>query len=954
MFLPGIIPRLRAFGRKGFSDLAYLMATIYSAVRLLPPNHPYLLPANKGRFGLRHVIGEAYSRLVFKKENIDQIIVFFALLLGFVLLVMQFVLTFAWLVMRPAFGATLPVFAGIFATPDPVGGGPSTDIALMLLDYVFGIPNVFTTYPSNAGTCVAQVVSCGPTSPTPVAFPSPFHVGLHRLFQYYDLAILLISCLIFLYYILVIVAETAMTGTPFGKRFDHIWAPIRLVVALGLLVPVNFGMNSAQFIALYAAKLGSGFATNGWFLYQTSLIASMGGAANWHLLGSPVTTLPATNAYDPQGNLIAMAPAAATNKNTLIARPKTPDIASVIEFMSLVVACKVAYETKFPPAGNNTQIQIEPYLVKQNLRQQITAPNTPNWNAALTFYDNKDIIIRFGHYRNVNPYPNTTGGVSPYCGEIKISTKDVSGAAGPTGSAILQAGFYNWVTSMFFNPVYRDFGTRAACIHITPSPLPATCNAINFGAGDDPGYLPPDAWKQARNVTEWSTVNVFVDQAYKSILATTTMTVSPAIRARGWGGAGIWYNQIAEWNGSLFGIVADIPTPSAMPTVMQKVEESRKSDETVLAYERYEVNVAQAKLGGSNISFENPGEEMIARDLSDVFMYWEKSKSTTLVEGQAQGNVITAAMNYIFGTDGLYNIRQNDSVNPLAQLVAIGKSIMDAAFRNLLYTFAFSAGGGMLTAMDKPIAGGVGSALAIWFSTFASIGLTIGFTLYYVLPFMPFIYFYFAVGAWIKTIFEAMVGVPLWAMAHLKIDGNGLPADSALNGYFLIFEIFVRPILTIFGLLASIAIFSALVRTMNGIFGLVAENVTGFDCSGCSGLGPTNVLFNKRNIMDEFFFTVMYTVLVYLMGTSCFKLIDQVPEGIMRWMGSGAQSFAEGVAPPGEELMEYATLGANQAGGAVTSATSSLGGATGTFIGRMINSVPEVPQAGNVKGGVKP
>lgn len=74
--LPGIIPRCKEFSQTGFGWLAQLMALIYATVRLLPKNHPYLNPANAGKFGVRHVIAEAARGLSFKKENIDQLIVF--------------------------------------------------------------------------------------------------------------------------------------------------------------------------------------------------------------------------------------------------------------------------------------------------------------------------------------------------------------------------------------------------------------------------------------------------------------------------------------------------------------------------------------------------------------------------------------------------------------------------------------------------------------------------------------------------------------------------------------------------------------------------------------------------------------------------------------------------------------------------------------------------------------
>jgi conjugal transfer/type IV secretion protein DotA/TraY len=66
------------------------------------------------------------------------------------------------------------------------------------------------------------------------------------------------------YFAIVVVAETAQTGTPFGKRFNSLWAPLRLVMAFGLLIPISYGLNSGQYIVLYAAKYGANFATNGW------------------------------------------------------------------------------------------------------------------------------------------------------------------------------------------------------------------------------------------------------------------------------------------------------------------------------------------------------------------------------------------------------------------------------------------------------------------------------------------------------------------------------------------------------------------------------------------------------------------------------------------------------------------------------------------------------------------
>ncbi len=978
MILPGIIPRLKAFFHSGFCDLAYLMASIYAGVRLLPPHHPYLIPANKGRFGMRNVIGEAYSRLVFKKQNIDQIIVFFALVAGFALMVLQFAAIIFSFVIRPA--AATVFFPGMFKTANT-----KLDIALMLLDSVFGVPGL---YQSCVDVTIWGAGACGPTSPNYTAFPTQFQMGMHYLFAYYNLAILLVAVLVFLYYILVIVAETAQTGTPFGKRFDHIWAPIRLVVALGLLVPLTmagppyYGFNSGQYIALFAAKLGSGFATNGWLLFNSALTTSGG----TNLIGAaPDISMPGITLYGPNGNSGGQRVAAASGNDVLIARPKTPDVESVSEFMFLVWSCKVAYETLFPPSrdGNTNQwpqVDIQPYLVLGNTNMPITGPGTPTWQAALNFYNNHDIIIRFGMdgtgagQGGTDIFQEETGTVKPFCGEMTIASKDVDPAIiGPPakGAAIIEEGYYNWVLNMFFSyPEYEDFGVRAGCIHLTPKPYGTSnpaggagspyqtlsgvnppgqpdCTGPNFGVADDNlTSLPPEDWKVNQMQLEWNTINVFIDNGYESMLTTTNFAVSAQILNRGWGGAGIWYNQIAEWNGALFSIVETTPAPTMMPEVMEKSQEAKKSDRTVTSDERYEPNTAQPNGGSKKVDFDYAGkDEQIARELNDVYKYWETTKSTTPVDAKSTGNVFVDIMKSIFGLDALFDIRENENVNPLAQLVAIGKQIFDAALRNLLASFAFSAGGGLLASMNGWAAASVMEVFSNLAGSFATIGISIGFTLYYVLPFMPFIYFYFAVGAWVKTVFEAMIGVPLWAMAHLKIDGVGLPGgEQALNGYFLIFEIFVRPILTVFGMLASISIFSAVVRTLNGIWPMVTENITGYDCANCGGLG--GIIINKHGIIDQFFYTCMYTVIVYLAATSCFKLIDQVPESIMRWMGSGVSSFADGTADPGGQLTDYAAGGAGKVGGALGGMSQQLGGAAGQGLGALMGKAVSTTNVG--------
>src|SRR5690606_10507402 len=134
---------------------------------------------------------------------------------------------------------------------------PTNDIAHILMDRVFGIPGMFNSCVSLAEPCLNSTMNEG-------VFPFPYHAAFQDMLAFYSIGLCVIGVVIFLYYIVTIVVETAQTGTPFGRRFNHVWAPIRMVVALALLVPIAYGMNGAQLLTLNVAKWGSALATNGW------------------------------------------------------------------------------------------------------------------------------------------------------------------------------------------------------------------------------------------------------------------------------------------------------------------------------------------------------------------------------------------------------------------------------------------------------------------------------------------------------------------------------------------------------------------------------------------------------------------------------------------------------------------------------------------------------------------
>lgn len=905
--LPEIFPRIRELFGTSFSSIAFLVAHIFYTCGLLPKGHPYLNNENYGKYSTRQVFAQAASRLVFDRKHLDQVAIFGILLVGFVLLFLQIVLLVVSLVTDPVMAGQDSGFVGMFGTPYP-----ERDIALSLMDKVFGIPNFFNT------------------EYNPANGPLPFHQALQGLFGFYSTALLLLGVIIFLYFVFVIIAETVQSGTPFGRRFAHAWVPIRLVVALGLLIPLGYGYNTAQYVVLTAAKMGSGFATNGWYIFNESMTNALG-----------------------------------VSNTSMVARPKIPETWPLVKAMMLVSTCREAY------AQQGVQ-GIQPYLVRTPLMSEAVLSGTSTiavrYADAVDFYKQGDVIIRFGIKDNgkFSTYP---GGVFPLCGEVVIKTIVKVGNSDnyTIGPWSIQEQYYNTLLYLWSGPANNDFGVALAYAKLPKNTgipgsirdsaecqdrLEGVYSGINCEGVVKPEFV-SEIQTDTRNIFETNIV-----AARSLMIANAKLAVPEELLARGWAGAGIWYNRIAEMNGAFFTATSRLPEMSLMPFPMQRNIEELAGQARNLSAEQVFIpsvmGIGEVRVGSDGDIEEWKHTEAIkvlgfannALRNDDAFQPTEVAK---------HGNVLTDTLNTFFGFNGVFSLRENSDIHPLALLVGLGRAVIESAIANLLALGIFSSLNGFAQSTSNSALTLVGSIGESVTSTLAFFGLTVGFMLYYILPFMPFMYFFFAAGSWIKSIFEAMIGAPLWALAHLRIDGDGLPGEGAMQGYFLIFEIFIRPILTVFGLIGSLIIFAAMVKVLNEIFDLVVNNLAGHDSNPCfvtpdgkcqPQIDATNVGTQsaseellkklqslKRSVIDEFFYTIVYTVIVYMLAVSCFKLIDQIPSKILRWMGAGVQTFADAQGDAQEGIKKYIAYGVGTMGNELGRGIKSAGNSAGRIIG---------------------
>ncbi len=689
-------------------------------------------------------------------------------------------------------------------------------------------------------------------------------------------------------------------------------------------MPLAIGLNSSQYIVLYAAKYGSAFASNGWRYFNDTL----------------------TDRYLSDGG------------QRLASVPNVPELKTLLQFMYVAQTCKYVYEfldhqhyrqqeiaagNPDPGTARVATREVHAYALGRHsntvntLRIGAFSPYQQVVNGLFLPIGTSYYTVRFG-VLDEQRFPNARGFVKPVCGELQMVLHDsrplLPFSVGPPVGVVLaepgpgqvQEAYFNLVRDMW-HPGLTLGGGFWTGLGATPPHGPGVghrfrevANRVVQGLPEsgaevealhsapvDPDFV-QQAIDHANTIMEAEVLAAVNDQAVSARWGapnTTTPASASPLYEKGWAAAGIWYNRIAELNGSLTAATYSSPTVTAYPYQLERVVEIKETyNQIVSLKDRFKPEVA----GVDDIAplLGDGYDATLAKVLYVAYDEWDKSAGDPR-STQPTGNPILAIISSIFGLNGLYNIRENTTTHPLAMLSGIGRSLVEGAIKSLSLTALFTGAG---LAFDG-LAGGVSKVAARFLVAFAMIGLTVGFVLFYVVPFLPFLYFFFAVGGWIKGIFEAMVGAPLWALAHIRIDGNGLPGNAALNGYFLIFEVFLRPILIVFGLLASISTYSALVSVLNSVFSLVVENTAGYDVQ--SELAASRGTFSSmRGLIDEFFFTVIYAIVVYMLGMSSFKLIDTIPNNILRWMGQSVATFNDQREDVAQALVSKASIGSQQ------------------------------------------
>ncbi|WP_107495986.1 DotA/TraY family protein [Thalassobius sp. I31.1] len=832
---PEIIPRIRELGLH-FGHFAYLIALVLHSARLMPQGHPALNAAHIGQFGVRQVLAIAASHITWSWRNIDQIAIFGAVVSGIIMIAIQAVLIAIYAVMGTAQASSSTSF---FTTPQE---NVATDVVLKMMDQVFGPSlEIFGTASDPVGT--------------------PVYLGLHAVLSFYSMAMMVIAVIIVVYYIMTVVGEAAKTGTPFGKRFDSLWAPIRLVAALGLLVPLGSGLNSAQYLTLWMAKMGSGLGTMVWSTFIDEF----------------------------------------TEPSNITTRPPEATTVDLVNRIFLSEVCAASYNQI--NEGNAEQVQI---LQKYGNRSgPADFSQAANMIALAQMFEDDAVIITWDRHAAGGDIDEHT------CGYVRVNltefdeavdASDSGFAGGNIRSALLE--IHQGVKAQYV----RQIGAIAEAVRPSAQAIARNRIEINkkpeFGQ-DAPLATIPDDIREITNDAARA-LSTTLELSYDQMTGATFGNKETMVQ-QGWGAAGMWFSNIAKINQQymeaisagvpVFGNVADVADGESrersgfmrwfgVGNMGLDSGTAEKIEETIrFASDTYGEHIQQDSLYG-NTKFTLPDDDLYA-------------DGSQLVADAVVG---------IFGGGPLRDLQQNPTLDPMAKLTQGGHHMITGSF----IMFGVGALAGTLSLLPGvfskiPMIGGffeeasgvLKGAMSILFAI-GVIGLLAGCMLAYVLPLIPFIYFTFAVLGWVLEIFEAIAAMPLWALAHLRIDGDGIAGPAALGGYQLLLMILIRPALIVIGLIGGSVIFGASMFYLSSLFDS-AVSISRDELTGGT-TGPVGLIV----------YTVIFVFLAYNIALMCFKLIDDVPKGMLRWLGAGISPFSDSRADPigGQQALMIGALGA--------------------------------------------
>ena len=656
---------------------------------------------------------------------------------------------------------------------------------------------------------------------------------LSTMFKTFNSIILVIAVLLLIYVTIIAVVGTAHEGEFMGKKLNNIWIPIRAVLGIALLVPTGAGYCGIQIIMMWVIVQGIGAANTVWFTALSYI----------NVVGSPYVQ--AKVPLDASANhaftgLFQGVACTISNGGTI---PKFNEDASSYDlggcgsltYCNKNVDCAGAQSNSLKCTACKAQIAILPQII--DVLAGIGAEFVKADKSYQVFFDESWNRENNSEWRWIYNYCASVGIAADQC--------CVTGGGGTCKAPAWKEG-----SSLLYSD--NDTGTTQSASPgavkkiywpFWPRLQPALGQDVNF-IKVAVGYYQESANNAMSSYVQEQADAGNVSGNLSGPLAAFATPVMDVAKTKGWIFAGALYYQLANLNSK-----RAYDSKTDLTWNPGKLQQGTRNNLLAAGF--------LASAAGGDTSAGGTGMTG-AGDIDKLQKDFNQSVTSSFVENVSnEGQVNPLMMLQLFGTLMLILVQ--------VAVVLVIAIILTAGIASSISAF------GLGTGITNPLSNAaIIEAMFLIPLFWLAMGLltSIGATLSIYTPLLPFIYFTFGAIAWMISTVEAMVAGPLVALGIISPSGQHEIMGKAEPALLLLFGIFLRPTLMIFGLVIAMLLAIAVCYLINETFAYVI----------------INWLFPLPNPLTLIFMLVAYVSLILAALNKCFSVINLIPQQTMRWI----------------------------------------------------------------------
>ncbi|EKD70440.1 MAG: Defect in organelle trafficking protein, partial [uncultured bacterium] len=728
---------------------------------------------------------------------------------------------------------------------------------------------------------------------------------LSTMFRTFNSTILAVGAFIVVYVTIVGVMATAYEGEFMGKKWNNIWIPIRTVLGISALVPTASGYSGIQIIMMWVIIQGIGAAD---VLWGTVLgyVSTTGSA--FASVSTP-SSQAKNGITDLFAGLVCAKSADQTYPNPYLGLAGSY-FCSINKTDSYCSSAKQNYQ---PSLQNTTQYKMGPGLITGACGTLEFCDVSKCGGAASTSTLACSVCrAQVDALKDIIPI---LAGVAEKLVQVDYQyqnyffhSKEIVGIDNTTGIPIIRK------ISAVPRPTWiENYCTAKSITNCTPSIVGGNLPNAFYGGGSSNTPIP--------NTPTSDVINAYWDYGMKPVVGEGDFIAASTK---------YYVGKLSEATQQYMQQLGSNQGSSGLDEELQTAQQTG----WILAGGYY---YAIAGMNKDKMSQEMPA---IRINLSSELRPSTGGPLVTYRNNYtAAGQLIKASQGQIVSGGGSSSVGQSDvgnassdiadvytsslsaegNTNPLAQLAAAGYGILFAVqilFAAFMITIVILGIASKINVLvlgsgltDNPLSNAVTFLymfIVPLIYLFMGLMVTVGASLGIYVPLIPYVVFTMGAVGWFMSTVEAMVAGPLVALGILSPSGHHELMGKAEPAIMLLFNIFLRPSLMIFGLIASMFLAMVSVALINAGFGTAITGMAATAGGGKTG-GAVALAANPLALV---FILCAYVSLIIAVLNKCFSMIHVLPERVTVWISG------HGGAAGGEQEALHAVKGAVDSGAA--------------------------------------